>query len=474
MENGTHSSAFNLLNGARYAVLGAGVSGRAAARLLLSEGKQVTLLDDNERSTEADVISLMQQGVVMRWGRPSSEEAAAIMSDADALIVSPGVPAEHPLRIAARELGRPAAGEIELAWLRSAGAKTVAITGTNGKTTVTMLIRHIAQQAGMHAVETGNIGYAFADAVRENAHRLNETVFSVEVSSFQLEDTIGFAPDVAVILNITPDHLDRHHAMDEYAAAKARITANQGASQVLVVNQDDKYCLEIAHKTRARVMYFSTERAVTDGAWLDADQLVAASSEGKSHRLLDLEKLPLFGMHNVSNALAASCAAAALGIGRKTITAGLESFQGAPHRLQHVATIGGVEYFNDSKATNIDAMVKAVASFSAPIHLIAGGRDKDSPFETVRSALAGRVVRAYLIGEAAEKIERAWSPEIACMQCDTMPRALEAASEAASNGEIVLLAPGCASFDQFQNYADRGRKFIQWVKERESLSSSTA
>jgi UDP-N-acetylmuramoylalanine--D-glutamate ligase len=262
--------------------------------------------------------------------------------------------------------------------------------------------------------------------------------------------------------------------MADYAAAKARITTQQRPDQVLVVNQDDTYCLEIAQKTKAHVLYFSIERAVEEGAYLDDDQLVVVAPGGKSHRLLDLDKFPLFGMHNVSNALAAACAALALGINRKTITAALETFKGAPHRLEHVATINGVQYFNDSKATNIDAMVKAVVSFAEPIHLIAGGRDKDSPFETVRGSIAGRVARAYLIGEAADTIEKSWSPEIECLPCGTMPQALEAATAAAQPGELILLAPGCASFDQFTSYADRGRKFIQWVKEKESLSSSSS
>ncbi len=455
-----------LLNGKSYGILGAGVSGRGAARLLQSLDRAVALFDDNDLSDEEEIKALVGKGAKTHFGKLNAEQAHASMDGIDALIVSPGIPESHPIKVESKKRNLPQAGEIELAWLKSGASKVAAITGTNGKTTVTMLVRHICEVAGMRAVETGNIGFSFSDAVIEAAENLSERMFSVEVSSFQLDDIQYFAPDVSILLNITPDHLDRHGSMEAYAKAKSRVTINQSPSQVLVINQDDVECLKIGHESRAQIMKFSLLRPVDNGAWLDDDQLMLITNGGKPKTLTQLDKIKLFGLHNVSNCLAAACAATALGVPLKKITEAIESFEAADHRLQPVATINGVTYVNDSKATNIDAMVKAVTSFSAPVHLIAGGRDKDSPFASVLSSLEGRVARAYLIGEAADKMEAAWGKSIPFSQCGTMANALTEAMDKAADGEIVLLAPGCASFDQFKNYKDRGEHFIRWVREK--------
>ncbi len=456
----------SLLKQNRYAVIGAGLSGKGAARLLLWLGKKVVIFDDKDCSSDPEVQTLSGRGVTFGWGRPVNGGGRGILDEVDALIPSPGVPHDHPLRVEARRRGILQASEIELAWLRADGAKIAAVTGTNGKTTVTMLIRHIFEAAGKRAIEAGNIGHSFSDAVLESEDHLDETWFSVEVSSFQLEDCKLFAPDAAVLLNITPDHLDRHKGMEEYAQAKARITAKQTADQSFVVNQDDPWCLKIARESSARVLYFSLNREVEQGAWLDGDVLTLVPAQGRPRRLTELDRLRLIGLHNVANCLAAACAASSLGISHKVIGAALETFRGAPHRLEHVGAIGGVDYIDDSKATNIDAQVKAIASFANPVHLIAGGRDKNSPFETILPQIQDRVVHAYLIGEAAEKIEAAWAPGIKLTQCGTMDTALERATENAREGEVVLLAPGCASFDQFVDYKDRGRVFARWVQQR--------
>ncbi len=455
----------------RFVVLGAGRSGLAAARLLASLGKFVTVCDDGNRSDDEAVQALAEGGADFIWANRTGAEVA--LGCAEALVVSPGVPAGHSLIASAEARGLPIVGELELAWRFSGDARIVAVTGTNGKTTVTMLIRHLLEAAGLPAVETGNIGHPFSDAVREAAADPKPPILVVEVSSFQLEWVARFAPDVAVLLNITPDHLDRHGSMKEYAEAKRRIAQFQRADQTLVVNQDDAACLAATQDARARLVFFSLDRPVDLGAWVDDDRLAIAAEGSKPHGLIELDELPLFGMHNAANALAAACAASALGVGRKTIARALKTFQAAPHRLESVATVGGVEFVNDSKATNLDALVKAVESFNAPVHLIAGGRDKDSPFASVRSRLEGRVACAYLIGEASDRIAQAWDGAVKIAPCETMDKALEAARVAACAGEVVLLAPGCASFDQFANYAERGEAFARWVRELQARTPQT-
>lgn len=455
-----------LFDAKRFAVIGAGVSGLAAVRLLLSLGKRVRLLDDKDAGGSVQVAQFGASGVELGWGPFTAENSAGALEDIERVVVSPGFAVEHALLETAGRLGIPVYPEIELAWLRSDGARTVAVTGTNGKTTVTMLIRQLIETAGLNGVETGNIGHAFSDAVREAGKRLPETVFAAEASSFQLETIHEFRPDVAVLLNVTPDHLDRHGTMERYSGAKARITQNQTADQVLVVNQDDAECLRIASTSRARILRYSLNRPVEAGAWLDDDQLVWAREGVKPKRLVDLEEIPLFGMHNIENCLAAACAALALDLDRKKVAEGLRTFAAPPHRLQPIGFIADVQYINDSKATNIDATIKALTSFTQPVHLIAGGRDKNIPFATARPLIRNRVARVYLIGECAEIIAKAWEGAADLSRCETMDRALEEAHTHARPGEIVLLSPGCASFDQFRSYAHRGDVFTQWVRAR--------
>lgn len=452
----------------RCAVLGAGVSGRAAARLLLRLGREVLLFDDRDGSGNQEVRDLIAQGATCRWG--SSGSASGALSGVQAVILSPGFPLDHPLRQEGRRLGIPEIPELELGWMHSGRSRHIAITGTNGKTTVTMLVRHILESAGLKALEAGNIGLALCDAVERAGADLDQTIFSLEASSFQLEGCRFFNPEVAILLNITPDHLDRHRSMEEYARAKAQVTARQSPAETLVANQDDTHCLQIARQSKARTLLFSLDREVEQGAWLDHDRLTLNLPRAKPVTLGTLGELPLFGLHNVANFLAGACAASAMGVPGKAIAAAIATFRGGPHRLEHIATIGDVQYFNDSKATNIDAMVKAVASFSAPIHLIAGGRDKDSPFEMVIPEIEGAVVQAYLIGEASDKIQSAWRGSIETLPCETLERALEEASIRAQSGEIILLAPGCASFDQFNSYAHRGDVFRKWVEAREAAA----
>lgn len=444
----------------RYGILGAGRSGLAAANLLLDLNKQVTLYDDF-----ADAGAPQFAALAGRGGRIAFGAEAGLIETTQALVVSPGIPAGHRLLKVAATAGLPLLSEMELGWLCSGASKIVAITGTNGKTTVTMLIQKICEDAGLRSVSAGNIGFPLCDAVRESGAALDQTVFSLEVSSFQLETCQQFAPDIAVILNVTPDHLDRHPTMEDYAAAKERVTTHQGPEGVLVVNQDDPFCLGIAARAQAQVKRFSLERSVEDGAWLDGDLIILQQPGRKPYRLMSMGDLKMVGLHNVANAMAAAAVAEALGIERKKLAESLASFHAAPHRMEIVGCKDGITYIDDSKATNIDAMRRAIESFPEGIHLIAGGRDKNSPFGEMTEELMGRVKTIYLIGEAAVPMEAAWGRHLECLQCGTMDKALEAAAGRAQSGEIVLLSPGCASFDQFRSYAHRGEVFAQWVRQ---------
>ncbi|MCE5229589.1 UDP-N-acetylmuramoyl-L-alanine--D-glutamate ligase [bacterium] len=449
-----------------YAVIGAGLSGHSASKLLVSFGKTVTLYDDMADPANETFAPLRELGVQLRFGKDQP-----LAEDIQAVVTSPAIAEHHPLHEAARKRGIPIRGELELGYICSPGARFAAITGTNGKTTVTMLMQKILADAGLDSVAAGNIGLPVAQVALERgpgSAGLAKVAFACEVSSFQLETIEKFCPEVAIILNVTPDHLDRHGTMDDYAALKGRVTENQGPRETLVINQDDPYCLAIGARSKARVRRFSLERPVDDGAWLDGDLIMLKSAGSKPHVLMPMSDLKLIGLHNVANAMAAACAADAMGIPRKKIAQTLSEFGAAPHRLELVATINGVAYVNDSKGTNLGAVERALECFNGAIHLIAGGRDKASPFETMIPKLKERVKAAYLIGEAAVPMERAWAGTIECIQCGTMDRALEEATKRASEGEVILLSPGCASFDQFKSYAHRGEVFRAWVRNREA------
>mgnify|MGYP006282224025 CR=1 FL=1 len=442
-----------------YAVIGAGLSGRAAGRLLLDLGKAVTLYDDHADAEDAAYTELVERGASLQFGTNPSSLGAA-----QAVVASPGVPPSHPLLATATEAGVPLRSELELGWWCSGGARTIAVTGTNGKTTVTLLIAHMLNQLGEPAAVAGNVGTAFCDQVRAYRDRLDQSTFVVEVSSFQLETIEAFTPDIAVVLNVTPDHLDRHASMEAYAGAKARLTRRQTERQWLVSNQDCSFCLAIEARTRARTKRFSLKRPVSEGVWLDGDLLVEEQPGKRSHAIVAMDQLPTLGLHNVANAMAAICVGRILNFGRRDIETALQDFQSAPHRMELVARHQGIQFVNDSKATNLDAMVKAVESFEAGIHLIAGGRDKNSPFDQVQSLLTPRVKTAYLIGEAAGPMEQAWSGQIDCVQCGNLCQALDRAASRSEEGDTILLSPGCASFDQFTSYVHRGETFRQWVQ----------
>ena len=382
----------------------------------------------------------------------------------DLIVVSPGVPMDTPEVRQAISFGLPVIGEVELA-SRFLQGQIVAITGSNGKTTTTSLVGKIFSDAGLPTLVGGNIGLPVIDLVEMSTP---ETTSVLEVSSFQLETIEDFHPHIAAVLNITPDHLDRHGSFENYAAAKTRITERQGAEDFLVLNAEDKATQMVAAKTKAQIFWFSGRRPIKQGAFVHGESIVFVAREGaKAEPVMPVSEIHLKGSHNVENVLAAVCAARLAGISAEVIRRAVGDFKAVEHRLELVKCVHGVEFYNDSKATNVDAAMKAVGSFDGGIHLILGGKDKDSDYSTMNDLLRERVKAVYTIGSAAEKIERQLHGVVKMVQAGTMQTAVHEAAKAAVSGDVVLLSPACSSFDQFENYEHRGQIFRQIVNELE-------
>ncbi len=379
----------------------------------------------------------------------------------DLIIPSPGVPADAPLLQAARAKGVTIWSEIELAY-RFRQGKWIGITGSNGKTTTASLVEHILRTASFPTILAGNIGTPLISCVDRMTH---DTVTVVELSSFQLELIQEFRTDISVFLNLTPDHVDRHHTMELYSKAKARIFENQHEEDFAILNADDPRTTPLA-STRPHVYWFSRKQRAAQGAFLRGDDIVFRD-EGREEAVLKRQEVPLPGTHNLENVLAAIAAARIAGASAKAIAEGVRSFAGVEHRLEFVREINGVKYYNDSKATNVDATLKALDAFPGRILVILGGKDKDSDYTVLQTPLRDRAILALLIGAAADKIEGQISGSVAIERAGTLDHAVEIASQAARAGDIVLLAPACASFDQFQNYEHRGRVFKALVHELE-------
>jgi UDP-N-acetylmuramoylalanine--D-glutamate ligase len=369
---------------------------------------------------------------------------------------------DAPLLQQARALGEVVIGEIELAAQFLPGP-IVAITGSNGKTTTTTLTGEILTAGGLPTLVGGNIGTP-AISLAEQATR--EMVIVLEVSSFQLETIQTFRPKIAVVLNVTPDHLDRHKTFEAYVDAKARMFENQRGDDFAVLNEDDETCVEMAARTEAQVFWFSRLKEVKQGAWVSDGKILFRDGAGeKSQReIMQVSEIPLKGAHNLENVLAAVCAGALMGCAPEKIRQAVREFKAVEHRLEFVATIGGVDYYNDSKATNVDATIKALESFPANIHLILGGKDKGSDYSVLNDLLRQRVKRVYTIGAAAEKIEsQIGAAKVEIVRAVTLENAVRKANAVAVAGDVVLLAPACASFDQFKSYEHRGRVFKEIV-----------
>jgi len=447
------------LKNKRVLVVGLGKSGLSAAMFLRAQGARVTVSDARSAVALAkEIPALLEAGIMVESGG----HGLLTFRRQDLIVVSPGVPMDTPEVKQVVAFGLPVIGELELA-SRYLQGRVVAITGSNGKTTTTSLVGKIFSDAGVPTLVGGNIGLPVIDLVAESSA---ETVSVLEVSSFQLETIEQFHPHIAVVLNITPDHLDRHGSFESYAAAKARITERQTAEDYLVLNAEDKATQMVALKTKAQIFWFSGRRPIKHGAFVHGESILFVPREGaKAEPVMPVSEIPLKGSHNVENVLAAVCAARLAKIPAERIRASVARFKAVEHRLELVKVVNGVEYYNDSKATNVDATMKAVASFPGGIHLILGGKDKDSDYGSMSGMLTERVKIVYTIGSAAEKIERQLQGVVKIVPAETLQVAVAKAAKAASVGDVVLLSPACSSFDQFENYEQRGRVFRQLVNE---------
>jgi len=444
----------------RVLVVGLGKSGVASALFLKAHGARVTVSDTKSGDELRNEIPvLLDHGITVETGGHGERT----FRGQDLIVVSPGVPVDAPLLQQARSLGEMVIGEIELAAQFLPGP-IVAITGSNGKTTTTTLTGEILTAGGLPTLVGGNIGtpaISLAERVKP------ETVIVLEVSSFQLETIQTFHPKIAVVLNVTPDHLDRHRTFEAYVDAKARMFENQHGNDFAVLNADDPTCVAMAERTRAQVFWFSRQKEVEQGAWVRGGNILfrgRAELQKKAQReILLVSEIPLKGAHNLENVLAAVCAGALMGCAPEKIRQAVREFKAVEHRLEFVATIRGVDYYNDSKATNVDATIKALESFPGSIHLILGGKDKGSDYGVLNDLLRERVKRVYTIGAAAKKIEsEIKGAEV--VHAETLENALRMANAAALAGDVVLLAPACASFDQFKSYEHRGKVFKEIVR----------
>jgi UDP-N-acetylmuramoylalanine--D-glutamate ligase len=434
-------------------VVGLARSGQAAARMLTSRGEEVRAVDSGHPEGAAGIEAL---GVEVFL----DTDGVALLEGTRTVVKSPGVPREAPVIAAALEREIEVVGEMELAW-RALPNRFVAVTGTNGKTTTVELLGHLYRSAGEPVSVAGNVGTPLSGLVGEVDA---EATIVCEASSFQLEDTVAFAPECAVFLNLAPDHLDRHADLESYLAAKLRIFANQGNDDIAIYNADDPFAADADLGGCGRRIAFC------HGAAPDCEVAVAEGTifyDGEP--LLAVSELGLFGEHNVANAMAAAAAALAMGIERDAVREALRSFAGVPHRLEQVAVIGGTRFINDSKATNVASATVGIRAFEGGIHAILGGSEKDEPFTPLLEPIRDRARACYLIGATTERMARELAPVLAAgvelHRCADLDDAVRRAARAAAPGEVVLLSPACASFDAFDNFERRGERFREIVTE---------
>jgi UDP-N-acetylmuramoylalanine--D-glutamate ligase len=436
--------------------MGGARSGIAAALLLARRGARVTLTDLRPSlGDDSAAAQLSRAGVVLELGGHSAETLAS----ASMVVLSPGVSPTHPLLAVARGAGASVIGEVEMAsrWLQG---RVVAITGTKGKSTTTVLAGRMLEAGGVAALVGGNIGVPLSAQV---AASTPETVHVVEVSSFQLETVDTFHPWIAVLLNISPDHLDRHASVDEYASAKARVFQNQTDQDWAVINADDPHALALARSGRARRLHFSVDTPVDEGVFVQA-RTVTYRHAGRDEPLIPLSAIALKGRHLLADVAAAAAVAKLAGVPAAAMTRAVESFEGLEHVLEQAGAVGSVRFVNDSKATNIAAARLAIESFGPGLVVILGGRHKGGDFRALRAPLVARGARVVAIGEARPLIHAALAPEVPVMTAGSMAEAVRQAFACVEReGGTVLLAPACASLDMFEDYADRGRAFKQAV-----------
>ncbi len=436
--------------GRRMGVAGMGRSGRAAARLLSSCGFEVTGFDDSTEVEPCEWLSALLTG-------PGQE---AGLERLEGLVLSPGIPPGAPLPAAATDAGIPVIGEIELAF-RHAQAPVLAVTGSNGKTTSAEWLGFVLGKAGLEAVVSGNVGYPFSDAVIE---RPSPDWYVLELSSYQLETIETFRPCGAAVLNITPDHLQRHGDMEGYGSAKARIFMNQHSEDLTVLNADDPGSFSLLGRTMGMEALFSTRSEVRTGADCTGD-MVTLAADGARMPVIAASRLSLRGRHNLENALAVACLARRAGLKPEEMVRGLATFPGVPHRIETVRVLGGVAWVNDSKSTNQDSLKVALESFDTPVVLIAGGLSKKTAYAELSDLIRSRVTHVVLIGSAAEELAEAWAGTVPMHMAGDMAKAVSIARDLAGPGDTVLLSPACASFDQYRDFEKRGEHFRRIVED---------
>lgn len=433
-------------------VVGMGRSGHAAARMLAYRNFSVVGFDDSKDAKSSKYITKTIFGSFSR----NDLESLSI------LVLSPGVPISSRISLLAEEMSIPVVGEVELAFCNTS-AEMLAITGSNGKTTTVEWLAHVLRESGSEkqAVATGNNGYSLCDALLDYPEC---SVFPVELSSYQLETIFSFRPLVAAILNLTPDHLARHGSMKNYSEAKARIFMNQKKSDALVLNYDSFPLEEYRNASCGNQYYFSLKTEVPMGAWMDSSGMIYFRDTSGKYEVIHSDKIVLPGAHNIANALAVVCMAAVYGVPIPAIASGLTDFYGVPHRIEALGEVRGIKWFNDSKSTNIDSLKVALQSFDQRVILIAGGKEKESDYSVLNPLIQEKVKSIILFGSGAESLKKQWKSTTEIVVVKALEEAVTAALSVALEKDIVLLSPGCASFDQYKNFEKRGEHFKMLVQ----------
>ena len=445
-------------------VFGSGISGEAACELLLKEEAKVVLYDGNDKLNPEEIRAKIEGGdsesLEIVLGTLEGDRKEELLDKLSLVVMSPGVPTDLPIVNEMREKGLPIWGEIELAYVFGKG-DVLAITGTNGKTTTTSLLGEIMKNYAQSSFVVGNIGNPYTSIALQTRE---DSVIVAEMSSFQLETIQTFRPRVSAILNITPDHLNRHHTMEAYIEAKENIAKNQTEKDTCVLNYEDDVTRAFGENVKSKVLYFSSQRILEEGIYLDGEKIVL-SLNGEKTEICTVNELNILGTHNHENAMAAAAMAAAYGVPVEIIRKTLKEFQGVEHRIEFVAEKDGVVYYNDSKGTNPDAAMQAIKAMPGPTLLIAGGYDKHSEFDEWIESFGGKVRYLVLIGQTRDKIKEAAERlgVCPCILCENLEEAVKICAEKANPGDAVLLSPACASWGMFPNYEVRGEEFKKYV-----------
>lgn len=443
-------------------VAGTGKSGISAAKLLIAHGVKVTLFDENEKRDKNDLMEKLSRSelVTILLGKLTDE----VLKQTDIMVISPGIPVDSAFVEEVKKAGIPVWSEIELAYYFGKG-KIAAITGTNGKTTTTALVGEIVKAWNPKTIVVGNIGIPYTELCDTTD---DDSATVAEISSFQLETIVDFHPNVSAVLNLTPDHLNRHYTFENYGNVKKSITKNQTEEDVVVLNYDDEHTRAMAEGIRPRVVYFSRLEKPAGGVYVE-DGHIKIEANGEKIDVLALKDLILLGAHNVENVLAAVGISYYMGVPVNIIRDVAVSFKAVEHRIEYVKTVAGVDYYNDSKGTNPDAAIQGIRAMNRPTFLIGGGYDKQSEYDEWIEAFDGKVKKLVLIGQTAEKIENCAHRHgfMDTVRKDTFEEAIQYCYDNAKSGDAVLLSPACASWGMFPNYEERGRIFKEYVRNLE-------